>query len=162
MRSTIFLIVLVAATALAGPGKKANRVAPAPLVKAAKLLDGAARVDGTQRCTFDAAADGCTLRVKTSCKRKIGSTALAYWYTTEVPVGDLDELRTAAEEGAGDRPGTWGVLVFTTGRKITVVTDSGDRSVDDSVVIDFAQGKGAADRAKRLARLLLAARKECK
>ncbi len=151
------LSTLLIAAAQAGPKKKV----PAPLAKAVELIDGAKRVDGTKTCTFAAKAEGCTLSVKTTCKRHIGSTALEYWYTSEIPVGKLIPAKTKVQANVGGHPGTHG-LDFATSVEYPVLTDSGARSEHTSGVIGFAQGKGAAARAKRALDLLLKARKACR
>jgi len=162
MRAALIFCILLAFLPTATAEEKAGQATPASLEKAALLVDGATRIDGSKTCTFEAKATGCLLTVKTSCVRQIGSSKLEYWYTADIPVGSLDPSRTVAKAGAGDHPDTWGVDFATIGVKFPVTTDSGNKSEHSNGTIGFAQGKNAAKRAKYLASLLLIANGKCR
>jgi len=159
MRAALVIsLILTATNAWSGPKQKS----PASLIQAAKLIDGAKRISGTKTCTFSASAQGCTLKVKTSCERKLASSKIEYWYSADIPVGMLDPARTLATADAGGHTGTHGIEFALKGAKFPVVTDTGDRSEQSSGVIGFAQGKGAASKAQKAVKLLLAAQKACR
>ena len=131
---------------------------PKPVTEIAAAIDGAKRSDGKKECTFTVEKPECSLAVRVTCT----SSMMKYSYVMTLPLGKLDPKKSVYEPNAGGFAGSHGVELNATGNVIETVTDDGQKTSGDVVVLAFGNTPDDEKRAKKLLTSLTAAKKACK
>lgn len=151
MRAPLVLCsVALSLPALAGP--------PKVIAELAATVDGAKRSDGKKECAFTVDKPDCALAVRVSCATPI----MKYWYVMTLPLSKLDPKKSVYQANAGGFTGAHGVEVTAIGDVIETVTDEGQKTSGEVVVLAFGNSPEDEKRAKKFVATLGAAKKACK
>lgn len=132
--------------------------APRPVAELSAAIEGATRSDGKKQCTFTVEKAECALAVRVTC----ASPMMKYSYVMTLPVGKLDPKKSVAQANAGGFPGAHGLELTATGGVIQTVTDDGQKTDGDVVVLAFGTSAEDEQRVKKFLAALPAAKKACK
>jgi hypothetical protein len=131
---------------------------PKPVVQIAAAIDGAKRSDGKKECAFVVEKPDCALAVRVTCS----SEMMKYSYVMTVPLGKLDPKKSVYEANAGGFPGSHGVELTAQGDLIQTVTDDGQKTSGEVVVLAFGTSPDDEKRAKQVVAQLAGAKKACR
>jgi hypothetical protein len=131
---------------------------PKPIVELAAAVDGAKRSDGKKECAFTIEKPACALAVKVSCATPL----MKYSYVMTLPVSKLDPKKSVYQANAGGFSGSHGVEVTAQGDVIETITDDGQKSTGEVVVLAFGNSADDEKRAKKFVATLAAAKKACR
>lgn len=131
---------------------------PKPVAELAATVDGARRTDGQKECSFKVEKPDCALAVRISCATPL----MKYSYTMTLPLSKLDPKKSVYQSNAGGFSGSHGVEVTAQGDVIETVTDEGQKTSGDVVVLAFGSSPDDEKRAKKFVATLAAAKKACK
>jgi hypothetical protein len=149
-RAVVVSAALLSLAVHAGP--------PKPVVVIAAAIDGARRSDGKKECTFTVEKIECALPVRVSC----ATSLMKYSYVMTLPLSKLDPKKSVYQANAGGFAGSHGVELTAIGAMIETITDDGQKTSGDVVVLAFGSSPDDEKRAKRLVATLPAAKKACK
>ena len=131
---------------------------PKPVTEIAAAIDGARRSDGKKECAFTVEKPECSLAVRVTCT----SSLMKYSYVMTLPLSKLDPKKSVYEPNAGGFAGAHGVELNATGHVIQTVTDDGQKTTGDVVVLAFGNTPDDEKRARKVLSSLAAAKKACK
>ena len=131
---------------------------PKAVIQLAAAIDGAKRANGKKECTFAVEKPDCALAVRVTC-----STAMMkYSYVMTLPLGKLDPKASVYQANAGGFPGSHGVELTAQGPGIETVTDDGQKTSGEVVVLAFGTSADDEKRAKKVISELAGAKKACR
>lgn len=131
---------------------------PKPVADLAAAIDGAKRTDGKKECSFTVEKTECAMPVRVSCATPL----MKYSYVMTLPLSKLDPKKSVYQANAGGFPGSHGLELTATAAVIETVTDDGQKTSGDVVVLAFGSSPDDEKRAKKFLATLAAAKKACR